>query len=115
MWLDAVHYKVKEDGAIKIKAVYYLLGATREGIKDLVGLYISENEGARFGPQVMTDIQNRGGRDILIAFIDNLKEFAEAIESVYSKTEVQLCIVHQIRYSTRFVSYKDIKLIMAHL
>jgi len=112
MWLDAIHYKVKEEGAIKTKAVYCLLGVNREGIKDLLGLYISENEGARFWLNVLTDIQNRGVHDILIACIDNLKGFAEAIETIFPQTEVQLCIVHQIRNSTRFVPNKDIKQVM---
>lgn len=115
MWLDAIHYKVKEDGAIKTKAVYCLLGVNREGIKDLLGLYISENEGARFWLNVLTDIQNRGVKDILIACIDNLKGFAEAIESIFPKTEVQLCVVHQIRNSTRFVAWKDSSQVMKAL
>lgn len=115
MWLDAIHYKVKEDGAIKTKAVYCLLGVNREGTKDLLGLYISENEGARFWLSVMADIQNRGVKDIIIACIDNLKGFAEAIESVFPRTEVQLCIVHQIRNSTKYVAYKDSKAVMKSL
>lgn len=115
MWLDAIHYKVKEDGSIKTKAVYCLLGVNREGIKDLLGLYISENEGARFWLSVMADIQNRGVKDILIACIDNLKGFAEAIECVFPKTEVQLCIVHQIRNSTKYVAYKDLKAVIKSL
>lgn len=115
VWLDAIHYKVKEEGSIKTKAVYCLLGVNREGIKDLLGLYISENEGARFWLSVITDIQNRGVKDILIACIDNLKGFAEAIESVFPKTEVQLCVVHQIRNSTRYVSSKDIRPVMHSL
>lgn len=115
MWLDAIHYKVKEDGAIKTKAVYCLLGVNREGVKDLLGLYISENEGARFWLNVLADIQNRGVKDIIIACIDNLKGFAEAIETIFPKTEVQLCVVHQIRNSTRFVPTKDIKAVMKTL
>jgi putative transposase len=115
VWLDAIHYKVKEDGAIKTKAVYCLLGVDREGIKDLLGLYISENEGARFWLNVLADIQNRGVKDILIACIDNLKGFAEAIETIFPKTEVQLCVVHQIRNSTRFVPTKDIRAVMKTL
>jgi len=115
MWLDAIHYKVKEDGAIKTKAVYCLLGVNREGIKDLLGLYISENEGARFWLNVLTDIQNRGVRDIIIACIDNLKGFAEAIETIFPQTEVQLCVVHQIRQSTRFVAWKDSRKVMKAL
>jgi transposase-like protein len=115
MWLDAIHYKVKEDGAIKTKAVYCLLGVNREGIKDLLGLYISENEGARFWLNVLADIQNRGVKDIIIACIDNLKGFAEAIETIFPKTEVQLCVVHQIRNSTKYVAYKDLKMVIRSL
>lgn len=115
MWLDAIHYKVKEEGAIKTKAVYCLLGVNREGVKDLLGLYISENEGARFWLSVMADIQNRGVKDIIIACIDNLKGFAEAIESIFPKTEVQLCVVHQIRNSTKYVAYKDLRMVMKSL
>ena len=115
MWLDAIHYKVKEDGAIKTKAVYCLIGVNREGIKDLLGLYISENEGARFWLNVLADIQNRGVTDILIACIDNLKGFAEAIETIFPKTEVQLCIIHQIRNSTKYVASKDLKKVMSAL
>lgn len=115
MWLDAIHYKVKEDGSIKTKAVYCLLGVNREGIKDLLGLYISENEGARFWLSVMADIQNRGVKDILIACIDNLKGFSEAIRSVFPQTEVQLCIVHQIRNSTKYVAHKDLKPVIRSL
>jgi len=115
MWLDAIHYKVKEDGSIKTKAVYCLIGMNREGIKDLLGLYISENEGAKFWLNVLSDIQNRGVKDILIACIDNLKGFAEAIETIFPKTEVQLCVVHQIRNSTRFVPSKDIRAVIKSL
>lgn len=115
VWMDAIHYKVKEDGSIKTKAVYCLLGVNREGVKELLGLYISENEGARFWLNVLTDIQNRGVKDILIACIDNLKGFAEAVESIFPKTEVQLCIVHQIRNSTKYVPYKELKTVMASL
>jgi putative transposase len=115
VWLDAIHYKVKEDGAIKTKAVYCLIGINREGVKDLLGLYISENEGARFWLGVLSDIQNRGVVDILIACIDNLKGFAEAIETIFPKTEVQLCVVHQIRNSTRYVASKDIRTVIKTL
>lgn len=107
VWLDAIHYKVKEDGAIKTKAVYCLLGVNREGIKDLLGLYISESEGARFWLNVLSDIQNRGVKDIIIACIDNLTGFADAIETIFPKTEVQLCIVHQIRNSLHYVTSRD--------
>jgi transposase-like protein len=115
VWLDAIHYKVKEQGSIKTKAVYCVIGLNRDGVKDLLGLYIGENEGAKFWLQVLTDIQNRGVQDIFIACIDNLKGFAEAIESIYPQTEVQLCVIHQIRNSTRFVATKDIREVMADL
>jgi transposase-like protein len=115
LWLDAIHYKVKEDGCIKTKAIYCILGVNREGVKDLLGLYINETEGARFWLQVLTDLQNRGVKDVLIASIDNLKGFADAIESIFPKTEVQLCVIHQIRNSTKYVAYKDLKEVMKSL
>lgn len=115
VWMDAIHYKVKEDNSIKTKAVYCLLGVGRDGTKDLLGLYINETEGAKFWLQVLSDLQNRGVKDILIASIDNLKGFAEAIESVFPQTEVQLCVVHQIRNSTKYVVTKDIKPVMTCL
>jgi putative transposase len=115
LWLDAIHYKVKEDGCIKTKAIYCILGVNREGVKDLLGLYINETEGARFWLQVLTDLQNRGVKDILIASIDNLKGFAEAIESIFPQTEVQLCVVHQIRNSTKYVATKDLRSVIKSL
>jgi putative transposase len=115
VWMDAIHYKVKEDNSIKTKAVHCLLGVSRDGTKDLLGLYINETEGAKFWLQVLTDLQNRGVNDILIACIDNLKGFAEAIESIFPKTEVQLCVIHQIRNSTKYVASKDVKAVMASL
>jgi len=115
VWMDAIHYKVKDEGSIKTKAVYCLLGVGRDGKKDLLGLYINETEGAKFWLQVLTDLQNRGVQDIIIACIDNLKGFAEAIESIFPRTEVQLCVVHQIRNSIRYVASKDMKAVMASL
>lgn len=115
VWLDAIHYKVKEEGSIKTKAVYCVIGLNREGMKDLLGLYIADSEGARFWLQVLTDIQNRGVKDIFIASIDNLKGFADAIESVYPQAEVQLCVIHQIRNSTKYVPFKERKTVMADL
>jgi transposase-like protein len=91
LWLDAIHYKVREDNAIKTKAVYCLIGLNREGVKDLLGMYIGENESARFWLSVLNDIHRRGVNDILIASIDNLKGFAQAIEAVFPHTRVQLC------------------------
>lgn len=115
VWMDAIHYKVKEENSIKTKAIHCLLGVGRDGTKDLLGLYVNETEGAKFWLQVLSDLQNRGVKDILIACIDNLKGFAEAIESIYPQTEVQLCVIHQIRNSTKYVAYKDLKPVMTSL
>lgn len=115
VWLDAIHYKVRENGAILTKAVYCVIGLNRDGVKDLLGLYIGEQEGARFWLGVLTDLQNRGVKDICIACIDNLKGFAEAIESIFPYTEVQLCIIHQIRNSTKYVIAKERKAVMEDL
>lgn len=109
LWLDAIHYKVREDNAIKTKAVYCLIGLNREGVKDLLGMYIGENESARFWLSVLNDIHRRGVNDILIASIDNLKGFAQAIQAVFPHTRVQLCIVHQVRNSLKYVPHKDRK------
>lgn len=106
VWMDAIHFKVRENGSILTKAVYCVIGVNRDGIKDLLGLYIGENEGARFWLKVISDIQNRGVNDIFIASIDNLKGFPEAISSVFPDTEIQLCVVHQIRNSLKHISYK---------
>ena len=107
VWMDAIHYKVREDNAIKSKAVYCLIGINRQGIKDLLGMYIGQAESARFWLSVLNDIQRRGVQDIFIASIDNLKGFSQAIEAVFPKTKVQLCIVHQIRNSLKYVSNKE--------
>ena len=89
VWLDAMHYKVKDGGKVENRAVYNILGITTEGRKELMGMYVSENEGANFWLSVLTDLQARGVKDVLIACIDNLKGFSEAIISIYPKTEVQ--------------------------
>lgn len=115
VWLDAIHYKVCEDNAIKTKAVYCLIGINREGVKDLLGMYIGEHESAQFWLTVLNNIQQRGVQDILIASIDNLKGFAQAIEAVYPRTKVQLCIVHQIRNSMKYIPYKERKEVAASL
>lgn len=115
LWLDAMHYKVKENGIVKHKALYNILGIDVSGKKDILGIYISENEGANFWLQVITDLQNRGVKDVLIACIDNLKGFAEAIQSVYPKVEIQTCIVHQIRNSLKYVASKNHKEFMHDL
>lgn len=115
VWMDAMFYKVKEDGRVINRCVYNILGITAEGRKDLLGMYISENEGANFWLSVLTNLQQRGVTDILIACIDNLKGFAEAITTVFPKTEVQSCVVHQIRNSLKYVASKDQKAFMADL
>ena len=103
IFLDAIHYKVKEDGHYISKAFYTVLGVRVDGKKEVLGLYLGESEGAKFWLQVLTDLYNRGVHDILIASVDGLKGFPEAINSVFPDTEVQLCIVHQIRNSLRYI------------
>lgn len=115
VWLDAIHYKVKDQGAIVTKAVYCVIGINRQGVKDLLGLYIGERESARFWLNVLSDLQSRGVKDILIASIDNLSGFSNAIESIFPQTEVQLCIIHQIRNSTKYVVSKDHKQVMSDM
>ena len=109
VWLDAVHYKIKENGKYVSKAIYTILGVNLSGKKEILGLYLSENEGANFWLQVLTDLQNRGIEDILIASVDGLKGFPEAINAIFPQTEIQLCIVHQIRNSLKYVASKNQK------
>jgi len=115
VWLDAIHYKIRENGRVRGHAVYTIPGLNLEGKKEVLGLYLSENEGSRFWLQVLTDLSNRGVSDILIACIDGLKGFPEVIESIFPKTEIQLCIVHQIRNSLKYIGSKDQKAFMADL
>jgi transposase-like protein len=115
VWLDAIHYKIKENGRYISKAVYTILGVGLNGKKEILGLYLSENEGANFWLQVLTDLNNRGVQDILIASVDGLKGFPEAINAIFPNTEVQLCIVHQIRNSIRYVASKNQKEFMKDL
>lgn len=115
VWLDAMHYKVKDEGRIVARAVYHILGINTEGRKELLGMYVSESEGANFWLSVLSDLRNRGVEDVLIASIDNLKGFAEAIQTVFPKAEVQSCIVHQIRNSLKYVASKDQKPFMSDL
>lgn len=115
VWLDAMHYKVKDEGKIVTRCVYNILGINVDGRKDLLGMYVAESEGANFWLGVLSNLQQRGVDDILIACIDNLKGFAEAIASIYPKTEVQTCVVHQIRNSIKYVAAKDQKPFMADL
>jgi transposase-like protein len=115
VWLDAIHYKIRENGKVTSKAVYTIPGVNLEGRKEVPGLYISENEGANFWLQVLTDLSNRGVAEILIACVDGLKGFPEAIEAIFPATEVQLCIVHQIRNSLKDVGSKNQQEFMADL
>jgi putative transposase len=115
VFLDCMHYKVRDNGAVESRAIYNILGINREGKKDLIGIYLSENEGAKFWLSVLTDLKQRGVEDILIACIDGLKGFPEAIEAVFPKTKIQLCIIHQIRTSIRYVPEKDKKAVIADL
>lgn len=108
-WLDAMHYKVRVDGKVQHKALYNILAINKDGKKEILGMYISESEGANFWLQVLTDLQQRGLKDILIACTDNLKGFSEAILSIYPKTQIQKCIVHQIRNSLKYIASKDQK------
>ena len=105
----------RDSGAIQNKAVYLALGVNSDGEKELLGLWLSQNEGAKFWLSVMNELKNRGVNDIFIACCDGLKGFPEAIEAVYPKTQVQLCIVHQVRHSLRFVGWKERKEVAADL
>ncbi len=114
VWLDAMYYKVKDSsGHVVTRCLYNVLGINLEGRKHLLGMYISESEGAKFWLSVLTDLQQRGVKDILIACIDNLGGFEEAIGSIYPKTEVQSCIVHQVRNTIKYVASKDVKTVIA--
>jgi len=114
VWLDAMYYKVKdESGHVVTRCLYNVLGINLEGRKHLLGMYISESEGAKFWLSVLTDLQLRGVKDILIACIDNLGGFEEAIGSIYPKTEVQSCIVHQVRNTIKYVASKDCKAVIS--
>jgi len=115
VWLDAIHYKIKENGRYTSKAIYTILGLNIEGKKELLGLYLSDQEGAHHWLSVLTDLHNRGVKDILIACVDGLKGFPEAIESIYPQTEIQHCIIHQIRNSMKYVASKNQKAFIADL
>ncbi|MEL6733636.1 MAG: IS256 family transposase [Bacteroidota bacterium] len=115
VFMDAIHYKVREEGRVITKAVYGIIAVNQEGYRDLLGLYIGQHESAKFWMQVLTDLQSRGLEDILIASVDNLTGFVEAIEAIFPKTDIQLCIVHQIRNSKKYLAYNDTKEFMADL
>ena len=115
MYLDAIQFKVRDNGHVRNKAIYLAIGVTIEGYKEVLGLWIAQTEGAKFWLQVVTELKNRGVSDIFIACVDGLKGFPEAIESVFPQTEVQLCIVHLVRHSLNYVGWKQRKEVAADL
>lgn len=115
VYLDCIVVKIRQDKQVINKAVYLALGVNLEGHKELLGLWLSENEGARFWLNVLTELQNRGVKDILIACVDGLKGFPDAINTAFPNTQVQLCIVHMIRNSVKYVPWKDYKAVTAEL
>jgi putative transposase len=115
VYLDCIHVKVRDAGAVRVKAVYLALGINLDGAKELLGLWISQTEGAKFWLSVVTELKNRGVQDIFIACVDGLKGFPEAIEAVYPKTAVQLCIVHMVRHSLNYVGWNQRRTVAADL
>lgn len=115
MYLDAIQFKVRDNGHVKNKAIYLAIGVNVEGYKEVLGLWIAQTEGAKFWLQVVTELKNRGVTDIFIACVDGLKGFPEAIESVFPQTEVQLCVVHLVRHSLNYVGWKERKPVAADL
>src|SRR6185436_10107454 len=109
MYLDALQFKVRDGGHVRNKAIYLAIGVRLSGLKEVLGLWIAQTEGAKFWLQVVTELKNRGVEDIFIACVDGLKGFPEAIETVFPKTEVQLCIVHLVRNCLKYVGYKERK------
>jgi len=115
VWMDAIHFKIREDGKVITKAVYSVLGVNMKGQKEVLGLYLGHNESATFWLQVLNDLNQRGVEDMLIASIDNLNGFAEAIENIFPKSEVQLCVIHQIRNSMKYIPWKNYREFMKDL
>lgn len=115
VFMDAIHFNVKQDGMITKKAAYMTIGIDLEGRKDVLGIWIGENEATKFWLSVLNELKNRGVQDILIVAVDNLTGFSEAVAACYPEAEIQKCIVHQIRNSIRYVSYKDVKKITSDL
>lgn len=115
VYLDCIVLKIRQDKQVISKAIYLALGVNLEGHKELLGLWISENEGAKFWLNVLTELQNRGVKDILIAYVDGLKGFPDAINAVFPEAQIQLCIVHMVRNAMKYVPYKDYKAIAADL
>ena len=115
VYFDAIHYKVRDNGTVKTKAAYTCLGIDKHGRKDMLGIWIGAAEGATFWLSVITELKNRGVKDIFIACVDGLKGFPEAIQTVFPQTDVQLCVIHQIRNSLRYIVWKDQKEFMRDL
>lgn len=115
VYLDCIVVKIRQDKRVINKAVYLALAVNMEGHKELLGMWLSENEGSKFWLNVLTELQNRGVKDILIACVDGLKGFPEAINTVYPDTQIQLCIVHMVRNSVKYVPWKDYKVVTADL
>lgn len=115
IFMDATHFKVRYEGRIQSKAAYVVLGITVEGLKEVLGIWIGESESSKFWLLVLNELKNRGVQDILIACTDNLNGFSEAIQAAFPETEVQKCVVHQIRNSVKFVGYKDLKTVTTDL
>lgn len=115
VYLDAIQVKVRSEGKVINKAIYLAIGVNLQGYKEVLGMWASENEGARFWLSVITELKNPGVKDILLACIDGLKGFPEAIEDVFPKTQIQFCVIHVIRNSLAYVSYKGLKAIVADM
>lgn len=109
IWLDAMHFKVRDNGVVKSKAIYSILGVNCDGEKEVIGIYFGEHESTAFWKQVLHELQMRGVKDIFVACIDNLKGFGDAIEDLFPTTDVQLCLVHQMRNSMKYISDRDMK------
>jgi transposase-like protein len=115
VFMDAIHFHVRSEGQIVKKAVYIAIGIKMDGVREVLGMWVGENESAKFWLSILNGLKNRGVEDILIACVDGLTGFSNAIEAIFPRTEIQQCVIHQIRNSTKFVSYKDIKLLMTDL
>ena len=115
VYLDAIRVKVRQDSRVINKAVYLAVGVNIDGLKEVLGMWTAETEGAKFWLQVVTELKNRGVKDIFIACVDGLKGFPEAIETIYPDTQIQLCLVHMVRHSLRYVTWKQRKEVAADL
>jgi transposase-like protein len=115
VWMDAMHYKVRENGKVISKAIYSVLGVTIDGQKEVLGIYFGDHESSSFWRQVLNELQMRGVEDIMVVCIDNLRGFGDAVEDIFPRTDVQLCLVHQMRNSMKYMSDKDVKPMVADL